>query len=55
MKCVTCGDRLLLENGADKTLVTSEGERPLDLIDHLDRRMIGLLLQDFGPLESSRH
>ena len=36
--------RFLLEHGADKTIVTDEGERALDLVDPDDFAMIGVML-----------
>ena len=37
--------RLLLHNGAIKEMKTSEGERPLDLIDAADLQTIGAMLE----------
>lgn len=37
--------RLLLEKGADKTIITDEGERPLDLVDPTDFATVRVMLE----------
>ena len=42
--------RYLLEKGADRTILTDEGERPLDLVEPTDLATIQVMLQ---PLSDS--
>ena len=35
-----------MEHGADKSIVTDDSERPLDLVDSQDFPMIALMLQN---------
>ena len=37
-------DRFLLQHGADRNIMTDEGERPIDLVDSDDFPMIGVML-----------
>ena len=41
--------RFLLENGADKNILTNEGERPLDLVEPSDLATIRVMLIDVKP------
>ena len=41
--------RFLLENGADKSILTDEGERPLDLVDPSDMETIRVMLKNIRP------
>ena len=43
--------RLLLDGGADRNILTDEGERPVDLVDPGDSKTIAVML---GPLEKKR-
>ena len=43
--------RLLLEGGASRHILTDQGERPIDLVDPGDARMIQVML---SPLEKKR-
>ena len=36
----------MLENGADKSILTEDGERPLDLVDPSDMETIRVMLSD---------
>ena len=38
--------RFLLENGADKSILTEDGERPLDLVEPSDLATIRVMLSD---------
>ena len=43
--------RILLEGGASRHILTDQGERPIDLVDPGDARMIQVML---SPLEKKR-
>ena len=43
--------RFLLEGGASRNILTDQGERPIDLVDPGDARMIQVML---SPLEKKR-
>ena len=43
--------RLLLDSGADRDVLTDEGERAVDLVDPGDSKTIAVML---GPLEKKR-
>jgi len=43
--------RLLLDSGANRSILTDEGERPVDLVDPGDQRTIAVML---GSLEKKR-
>ena len=43
--------RLLIDKGANTSILTDEGERPVDLVDPGDSRTIAVML---GPLEKKR-
>ena len=36
--------RFLLENGADKTILTEDGERPIDLVEPTDLQTVAVML-----------
>lgn len=38
--------RILLDHGADRTILTDEGERPLDLVDPSDFATIRVMLDN---------
>ena len=46
--------RFLLENGADKSILTEEGERPLDLVDPSDMETIRVMLSDVSGNNDSQ-
>ena len=43
--------RCLVEAGANRQLLTDQGERPVDLVDPGDAQMLAVML---GPLEKKR-
>ena len=43
--------RVLLEGGASRNILTDQNERPIDLVDPGDARMLQVML---GPLEKKR-
>jgi hypothetical protein len=46
-----CIFRFLLKRGAALDILTDQGERPIDLVDPGDSRMVAVML---GPLEKKR-
>lgn len=40
--------RYLLKKGADKSILTEDGERPLDLVDPTDFTMVRVMLKQSG-------
>ena len=44
--CFSFRCRLLMDQGANKSILTEDGERPLDLVDSQDFPMIALMLQN---------
>ena len=45
--------RYLLQNGADKNIVTDDAERPIDLVDAQDFQTIAIMLSD--DVKNSNH
>ena len=43
--------RVLLEGGANRNILTDQGERPIDLVDPTDLKTIAVML---SPLEKKR-
>jgi len=46
--------RFLLENGADRSILTEDGERPLDLVDPSDMETICVMLSDVSGNNDSQ-
>lgn len=50
-----CVLRYLLTKGANKEIMSCEGERPLDLVDSADLHTIGAMLETEAPLGLPSH
>ena len=43
-----------MDNGADKTILTEDGERPLDLVEESDFETIRVMLSHVQPCDNSQ-